>query len=708
MKYLRIARRRCDGAARGLLMLLALAAMIPGPANPSRAEAVSGRTEPPIARAATVYVRDLAPLARIPLCAPNTLFRPANVSMFRGAKASARLARRNSPAYTVAVPFASSSMPSVDASFIGLQQGESCMCEPPDTQIAAGPNNLFEVVNDAGRILTKSGAVLSTFTLNSFFSLGSGIFMTDPKVRFDASSGRWFVVMISTDTSDPSTSTTGQWNLAVSMTSDPTGGFYIYRVPTPSSFPDFPALGFSDDKVVLTANAFSCSPDCASGGFQGNEFVVLNKSSLIAGASLSSRMFGPPADGATFTIQPAASLSSTSSLYMASLASPTSNFVRVWTVNGVPGVGSGPSANYVDEAIAPISTPPDALQPSQNPIATNDNRLLDAVYRNGSLWVSANTACTPAGDTESRSCLALVEIDTAAMTVEQDFNVGSPGAYYYYPAIQTDADGDLIVAFSGSSSSEYPSVYAGMRLASDPVNAFGSPILVRPGAVAYSGSRWGDYSGAAVDPSNPGEVWTAGEYAAGPSGSNWGTWLSGLSALSPTPTPTPAPTATPTPAPTVTPLPTPSPTPTPAPTATPGATLSVLRPSLSVARGGRVVFAGKWQVTNTSSAWESIQGATISFSNPAMVSLARLLALRGGQVVGSARVWAPSASTMLVLPRPLPVHPGRSLQFVLQVKLARALSPAEVSAQQVEQIQFSGTDTAVAGLPGVLGTVTAR
>lgn len=636
----------------------------------------------------------------MPLCAPSTLFRPANVSVFRSAKANARLAHRYSSADTVTVPFASSSMPSVDASFIGLQQGESCMCEPPDTQIAAGPNDLFEVVNDAGRILTKTGAVLSTFTLNSFFSLGSSIFMTDPKVRFDASSGRWFVVMISTNTSDPSTSTEGQWNLAVSMTSDPTGGFYVYRLPTPSSLPDFPALGFSDDKVVLTANAFSCSPDCGSGGFQGNEFVVLNKSDLVSGASVSSKMFGPPADGATFTIQPAASLSSTSSLYMASLASPTSDFVRVWTVNGVPGIGSGPSANYVDEAIATISAPPDALQPSQNPIATNDNRLLDAAYRNGSLWVSANTACTPTGDTASRSCLALVEIDTAAMTVEQDFNVGSSGAYYYYPAIQTDADGDLIVAFSGSSSSEYPSVYAGMRLVSDPVNTFGSPILIKPGAVAYSGSRWGDYSGAGVDPSNPSEVWTAGEYASGPSGSSWGTWLSGLSAVSPTPTPTPAPTATPTPAPTV--------TPTPTPTAIPGATLGVLRPSSSLARGGRLAFAGKWQVTNISSGWESIQGARISFSNPPMVSLARLLALRGGRVVGTVRAWAPSASTTFVLQRPLPVHAGRALQFVLQVKLVRALSPAEVSAQQVEQILFSGTDTAVAGLPGVLGTVTAR
>jgi len=49
--------------------------------------------------------------------------------------------------------------------------------------------------------------------------------------------------------------------------------------------------------------------------------------------------------------------------------------------------------------------------------------------------------------------------------------------------------------------------------------------------------RWGDYSGAAVDPSNPNDVWVTGEYSASNAGgvsNNWGTYTARLTLSTPT------------------------------------------------------------------------------------------------------------------------------------------------------------------------------
>ena len=237
--------------------------------------------------------------------------------------------------------------PTVLASFIGLGVAESCDCEPPDTQVAAGPNHVFEVDNVAGKIFSKTGTtVMATFGLNSFFNLNSTLFTSDPRIRYDTISGRWLVSILSLDTSDITTAHNGQYNLAVSTSSDPTQPFNVYTFPTPGFFPDQPSLGFNDDKVVSSGVAFSCNPTCSGGPQVGNEFVVWNKSEVIAGAaSVHTDYFPPPEDFSGFPIMPAKSRSSTATLYMASApdnSNPTS--LKLWSLTGVPDGGAGTSA----------------------------------------------------------------------------------------------------------------------------------------------------------------------------------------------------------------------------------------------------------------------------------------------------------------------------------------------------------------------------
>jgi hypothetical protein len=120
----------------------------------------------------------------------------------------------------------------------------------------------------------------------------------------------------------------------------------------------------------------------------------------------------------------------------------------------------------------------------------------------------------------------------------QDFDFGAAGAYAYFPAVATDLTGNLFVSFSGSSAALFPSAEA----ISIPVVGSITAVLVAQGRGAYNSTacqggmnRWGDYSGAATDPSSPNDVWVASEMAASATTScYWGTAIARLTLAPPT------------------------------------------------------------------------------------------------------------------------------------------------------------------------------
>jgi hypothetical protein len=421
---------------------------------------------------------------------------------------------------------------STKASFNGIGLLTSGGYVPPDTQVAAGPNHVFEAVNLEGEIFSKAGGAVKSFSLYSFFNISTSDNITDPRVQYDAASDRWFVI---TSTFGPS-SVYG-WNLAVSTTSDPTGTWYVYNYPTVGSFPDFPKVGVNSDKVVITGDAFSGNT------FLGTEFVVFNKSDVMAGLSAHVSYY-PPGQG-DFAIEPAQHLASIGTatndpdaLFMASVANPSASTVRIWSVTGVPGSSQPVAVATTSLPITTLSTPPNAAQGGTSKLVdTNDNALLDAVFRDGSpgsLWVSANDGCTPPGDAATRSCLRLVEVSIASgtPTVSQDFDYSASGQYFFYPAIRTDDTGNLFVVFNGSSSSQYISAYGGVQRTTDNAGTLEPPVLIKSGSGAYTEStRWGDYSGVGIDPSD-GTVWLGGEYPTSCGfliRSCWGTWIANVS-----------------------------------------------------------------------------------------------------------------------------------------------------------------------------------
>ncbi|MDE1862762.1 MAG: hypothetical protein KGI33_07610 [Thaumarchaeota archaeon] len=402
-------------------------------------------------------------------------------------------------------------MVNVVSSFYGLDQTQ-CNCSPPDVQIGVGPAHIVEMVNTSEEIWLKQGTPLTTVSLYTFFSIPQSDFISDPRVFYDSSSSRWFASILDVSTDSV--------KIAVSVSEDPTKAWNIYNVSFGANCPDQPAIAVNDDKLVVSANDFA---NCLTfPTLVGAQYFVIDKSQLVEGSqNPSMQSFGP--DMAAFSIMPATSLGPTPVLYMVSAYGST-NTLKLYSING-----SVPNAtpHSVNLSINKINIPPGAVQNGTSSLLqTNDDRIVGAVWSNGRLWLSLTDSCTPAGDLKARSCIRIVELDTATSKVVKDFDIGTAGFYYFYPALTLDGAGNLYVLFGYSSATAYPGLMLATQTPTTNPDSLASMQVIQAGAAPDTSGRYGDYFDVSRDPANMSDVFVAGEFHQTSSGSSpWDTYV---------------------------------------------------------------------------------------------------------------------------------------------------------------------------------------
>ncbi len=385
-----------------------------------------------------------------------------------------------------------------------------CGCTPPDTNAGVGPTHVFEVTNIAGIIYQKDGTLArSTFSLADFFGVSVSSFIGDPEVMFDAASNRWFVSSIIAP---------NDVIFAVSTSPDPTGTFVIYTVSGGTIFPDQPFIATSDDKFVISVNAFGHR------GFAGALFWVFNKAELVKGAPTIHFVTQGP-DPSFASIHPARHQGSSAGIfYLVTVFPGTSNTATLLAVTGVPPAPVAVAVNSF--AVNTVQIPPHADQAGTGiKLVTNDDRVLSATWESNFLWFSLTDACQPSGDIRTRSCARLIEIatsGTSGLTKLQDFDFGIQDNYIFYPAVSL-SQGKLIVVYGQSSSTMDPSLLVTGRLPTDLVSTLLPSVTLRLGTAPDKSTRYGDYFGAATDPSAASTFWVAGEYRVDSTFQNWST-----------------------------------------------------------------------------------------------------------------------------------------------------------------------------------------
>lgn len=501
-----------------------------------------------------IVVRDLPPL-QPPGPAQERAQRRHRAPIGLDGGAAAPAANVTDASFSAGAPQPLAAPTTSTTQFEGLDNNDNAnlsgfIVTPPDPQMAVGPNHVFEMVNIVGRIYTRAGATVESFTLASFFGVPAGFNNTDPKIIYDALSSRWFASYVSLVNNGGANNDQGRLHIGVSETSDPTGAWNVYDVVYAKVFPDYAAIGVTGDKLTASSNIFDIdgppepvTAGCSSvSGYCGEQTIVFEKADLLAGAPGPGvcgpganvgvcflPASGPPFNTARFTVRPAHSLSSLNDQYLTVRGSSTT--LTLIRITGTPDAGNVSEASAINLTMLAQNEPPASAAMGGN-IDSGDFRLLETVWRNGHLWTSASAACIPAGDSVSRSCAHLIEVDTTTNTVVQDIMFGAAGEYYSWPAVRTDASGDLYVSLTHTNSAIFAEARSAGRLASDPPNTMTGSVLLRAGQVAHTSGRWGDYLGAAVDPTFPECVWLVGEYAKNtPYSSNWdwGTYIAASS-----------------------------------------------------------------------------------------------------------------------------------------------------------------------------------
>jgi hypothetical protein len=426
---------------------------------------------------------------------------------------------------------------------------------PPDSSATAGPNHLVNVVNTDIQWFTKSGTLQNTQRLGKNGSNATGSFFAaqtpltgtfDPKVVYDPYNGRFVVVSLER-TSSPSQ--TARILIAVSDDSDPNGTWYTRAINTKltisgaATWLDYPGLAVDANAVYVTGNMFAFSGTPFSGGtssFGGSRVWIISKSGLYTGgAPTSANAYDPSAlaglSSENFTMMPTMMYGSAPGATGTFLVSSgwTSSSNELLSVIRVSNPLASPTFANTFVNVGNVNSNGSALAPvpqlgTANTINPDDQRMYSAVWRNNTIW-AANTVNPPAG-TDANTPTAhwyKISADSAAISTSpaDQGNISgediAAGTRTFYPAITVDASGNMGIGFSASGPNIYPGAYYTGRLAGD------APGTVQPAATLAAGvepyfrtfsasggvSRWGDYSGIAIDPSDDTTFWIYNEYA---------------------------------------------------------------------------------------------------------------------------------------------------------------------------------------------------
>ena len=300
---------------------------------------------------------------------------------------------------------------------------------PPDPIMAAGPNHLMGLVNASFGIFAKSGTLQKKIDATVWFqnvlpgkigdcqttALGC---LFDPKVFYDHFANRWVMVWLASDRS------TESWILvSVSDDSDPHGAWCNWALDgdlngstAAQNWSDYQGLGFDNQAVYIVPNQFAFG-----GGFDYAKIRILPKSTLyntscpaITWTDIWDLRF--PQQGAdafpTFTIRPAVTFGTPGIEYLVAnsyFSPPNNNFMVLYSLTSPL---SNPSLSAVAVPVAPTNPPPDANQPGGGTplIDVGDDRVMNAVYRDGSVW----TAHSVASSTGSFARARYVRIDVGS------------------------------------------------------------------------------------------------------------------------------------------------------------------------------------------------------------------------------------------------------------------------------------------------------
>jgi len=347
----------------------------------------------------------------------------------------------------------------------------------------------------------------------------------DAVVVYDKAANRWIVSQFAVGT------TPYLQCVAVSQTSDATGGWYRYSFSYGSVFPDYPKMGVWPDAYYETFNMFT------GNSFSGSKLCAYNRSAMLTGAAatqqcfqLSSSFGGVlPSDLDGSTAPPAGAPNvmlnfGTNSLNLWKFHVDWANTANT-TLTGPTNIAV---ASFTPACSGGTCIPQKGVNQKLDSLA--DRLMFRLAYRNfGTYQAVVVNHAVKVGTSRNNPYTGVrwYEIRNPAGTpsVFQQSTFSPDQNYRWMGSIAQDKQGNMALGYSVSSSSVYPSISYTGRLVTDPANTMQAEASMQAGTGSQNGrlERWGDYSGMSIDPSDDCTFWYTTEYIKTTGSFNWST-----------------------------------------------------------------------------------------------------------------------------------------------------------------------------------------
>jgi len=436
-----------------------------------------------------------------------------------------------------------------------------CYAFPPDDMGAVGPTQYIIDLNGRIRSFSKSTGtadlVLNVDTdvfFASVLSPNHGTFTTDPRIRYDRFTGRWFLTMI--DVPAGTGTIPDRVMIAVSnsgtITNSTVWTFFYFQQdqvsPTGDTgwFADYPTLGVDYNALYIGVNIFK-----STGYFYGTTAFVVRKSSILGSGPIVVTAFRdlvqnqgtdqiPNYTSGPYTPQGVDNFDSTATVgYFIGV---DINFYGLLQIRRVSNPGGTPTMSGNITLSVPLTSDPLPVNHLGNTggivgrVDGIDERLMSAVIRNGNLWTAHAIYVNASGSTSgaNRDAARWYQISnlSTSPSLVQSGTVYDPTTpndtnqlNYWIPAINVSGQGHVAMGFSAAGTNARLNTATIGRLATDPSGTMsGTPVLFTNSTTSYNPSldpatfgskRWGDYSNTSVDPNDDMTMWTTSQYCDG-------------------------------------------------------------------------------------------------------------------------------------------------------------------------------------------------
>jgi hypothetical protein len=404
---------------------------------------------------------------------------------------------------------------------------------PPDSDGDVGPNDYVELVNTMIQIFNKSGvSILGPVNTNTLWSGFNGPWNGhdngDGIVLYDDNSDRWLISQFAINCGTYPYYTEFEM-IAISTSPDPTGSYYRYAFQF-DYMPDYPKIGVWNDGYYLAVNRYNFNAPSGT-PFIGAAGCVMERNKMLVGDPSARMLYFK-----TETLGGSGLGAGTNCWAMlpsdcdgAYPATGTPNYfvyidgnpdLILWALHADWTTPANSTFTYVTALPVTAYTELGSVpQPSGSNISAldglGDRLMFRNQYRNFGSYESFVTCHNVnVGGTAGIRWYEYRKTGSSFSLYQQSTYAPGDGKSRWMGSIAMNANGDMGLAYSVSSSTTYPSIYYTGRRASDALNQMTiAEGIIQTGAnVMTDNSRWGDYSTMNVDPSDNTTFWTTQEY----------------------------------------------------------------------------------------------------------------------------------------------------------------------------------------------------